>query len=119
MTGSSIGVLLAQMSLSEQVTLLSGQDFWSIPAIDSLGRCVLRITDGPSCSRSGGSLIGGVKSADFPVGIALGATWNPDLVRDIGAALADEVKSKNAHVLLAPTVKLQRSVPNGRTFDNI
>src|SRR6185437_10126320 len=65
----------------------------------------------------GGSLIGGVKSAAFPVGIALGATWNRALVGEIGAALADEVKSKGAQMLLAPTVNLQRTVANGRNFE--
>src|SRR6185436_10590348 len=68
-------------------------------------------------ARGGGSLIGGVKSAAFPVGIALGATWNPDLVREIGAALAEETKSKGAHVLLGPTINLHRSVTNGRNFE--
>ena len=117
MTESRIEAILAQMTLPEQVALLSGQDFWSIPGLDRLGLGVLRVTDGPNGARGGGSLIGGVKSAAFPVGIALGATWNPDLVRAIGAALADEVKSKNAHVLLAPTVNIQRSVTNGRNFE--
>jgi beta-glucosidase len=67
--------------------------------------------------RGGGSLIGGVKSASFPVGIAIGATWNVPLVEEIGAALADEVKSKGAHMLLAPTVNIHRSVTNGRNFE--
>lgn len=117
MTESRIEDLLAQMSLEEQVMLLSGEDFWSVPAIERLGIGKLRVSDGPNGARGGGSLIGGVKSAAFPVGIALGATWNPELVQEIGAALADEVKSKNAHVLLAPTVNIQRSVTNGRNFE--
>ena len=117
MTESRIEALLAQMTLAEQVALLAGQDFWSVAGLERLELGVLRVTDGPNGARGGGSLIGGVKSAAFPVGIALGATWNPDLVREIGAALADEVKSKNAHVLLAPTVNIQRSVTNGRNFE--
>ena len=68
-------------------------------------------------ARGGGSLIGGVKSAAFPVGIALGATWNPDLLHQIGKALAAEVKSKNAHVLLAPTVNIHRTPLWGRNFE--
>ena len=109
--------LLDQMTLEEQVSLLSGEDFWSLPAIARLGIGKLRVTDGPNGARGGGSLIGGVKSASFPVGIALGATWNVSLVGEIGAALADEVKSKGAHVLLAPTVNIHRSVTNGRNFE--
>ncbi|MFP9138672.1 beta-glucosidase H [Devosia sp. XGJD_8] len=105
------------MTLEEKVSILSGEDFWSVPAIPRLGIGKLRVTDGPNGARGGGSLIGGVKSASFPVGIALGATWNAALVEEIGAALADEVKSKNAHMLLAPTVNIHRSVTNGRNFE--
>lgn len=109
--------LADQLTLEEQVSILSGEDFWSVPAIPRLGIGKLRVTDGPNGARGGGSLIGGVKSASFPVGIALGATWNVELVKEIGAALADEVKSKQAHMLLAPTVNIHRSVTNGRNFE--
>jgi beta-glucosidase len=109
--------LVDQMTLEEQVSLLSGEDFWSLPSIERLGVPKLRVTDGPNGARGGGSLIGGVKSAAFPVGIALGATWNVALAREIGVALAEEVKSKGAHVSLAPTVNLHRSVTNGRNFE--
>lgn len=114
---SRIDTLLDQMTLAEQVSLLSGEDFWSLPAIERLGIGKLRVTDGPNGARGGGSLIGGVKSASFPVGIALGATWNVDLVEQIGKALAEETKSKGAHMLLAPTVNIHRSVTNGRNFE--
>jgi beta-glucosidase len=109
--------LAAAMSLEEQVSLLSGVTLWATPAIPRLGINALRVTDGPNGARGGGSLIGGVKSAAFPVGIALGATWNRELVGEIGAALAEEVQSKGAQVSLAPTVNIQRSVTNGRNFE--
>lgn len=109
--------LADRMTLEEQVSLLSGEDFWSLPAIDRLGIGKLRVTDGPNGARGGGSLIGGVRSAAFPVGIALGASWNVRLLNEIGTALAEEVKSKGAHVSLAPTVNLHRSVSNGRNFE--
>lgn len=109
--------LLAAMTLEEKVSLLSGEDFWSVPAVERLNIGKLRVTDGPNGARGGGSLIGGVKSASFPVGIALGSTWNVPLLEEIGAALADEVKSKGAHMLLAPTVNIHRSVTNGRNFE--
>lgn len=109
--------LLASMTLEEKVSILSGEDFWSVPAVERLGIGKLRVTDGPNGARGGGSLVGGVKSASFPVGIALGSTWNVALLEEIGAALAEEVKSKNAHMLLAPTVNIHRSVTNGRNFE--
>ena len=112
-----IAQLADQLTLEEQVSLLSGQDFWSVPAVARLGIGTLRVTDGPNGARGGGSLIGGVKSACFPAGIALGASWNVTLLNQVGMALAEEVKSKGAHVLLAPTVNIHRSVTNGRNFE--
>jgi beta-glucosidase len=112
-----IEALLDAMTLEEQVSLLSGEDFWSLPSIERLGIGKLRVSDGPNGARGGGGLLGGVKAAAFPVGIGLGATWNVELLHEVGAALAGEVKSKNAHMLLAPTVNIQRSVTNGRNFE--
>lgn len=117
MTRPTVEQLVDQMTLEEQVSILSGEDFWSTPAVPRLGIRKMHVSDGPNGARGGGSLIGGVKSACFPCGIAIGATWNPDLAADIGRALAAEVKSKGAHVLLAPTVNIHRSVTNGRNFE--
>ncbi|NBZ89620.1 beta-glucosidase [Stagnihabitans tardus] len=110
----TIESLLDKLSLEDQVQILSGASFWSV---EGPGIGTLRVTDGPNGARGGGSLVGGVKSAAFPVGIAIGATWNPELAREIGQAIAQEVKSKGAHVSLAPTVNIQRSVTNGRNFE--
>ena len=84
MPAQSIEALVDAMTLEEQVSLLSGEDIWSLPAIPRLGLGKLRVTDGPNGARGGGSLIGGVRSAAFPIGIALGATWDPELLREIG-----------------------------------
>ncbi len=112
-----IDALLDQMSLEEQVSLLAGADFWTTVAVERLGIPKIKVTDGPNGARGGGSLVGGVKSACFPAAIGLGASWNPELVRAMGVALADEAKTKSARVLLAPTVNIHRSGLNGRNFE--
>lgn len=117
MTPAELESLVDAMTLDEQVSLLAGEDFWTTPAIPRLGVGRLRVTDGPNGARGGGSLVGGVKSACFPCAIALGATWNVELVGEIGAAIADEVRSKGAHMLLGPTINIHRTVTNGRNFE--
>lgn len=109
--------LIDQMTLEEQVSLLSGEDFWSLPAIPRLGVNKMRVTDGPNGARGSGSLFGGVSAACFPCGISIGATWNPELAEEIGKAIAQEVKSKSAHLSLGPTVNVHRSCTNGRNFE--
>src|ERR671933_354499 len=106
-----------RLTLAEQVALLAGADFWTTVPIPRLGIPALKVTDGPAGARGGGPLIGGTKTAAFPVGIALGSTWNVDLLREVGRALAQETRDKGAGVLLAPTVNLFRSTLNGRNFE--
>lgn len=109
--------ILDKMTLEEQVSLLSGADFWTTVAIERLGVPKIKVTDGPNGARGGGSLVGGVKSACFPVAISLGATWDPALIERAGVALGGQAKSKGASVLLAPTVNIHRSGLNGRNFE--
>lgn len=112
-----IDSILDQMTLEEQVSLLSGADFWTTVPVERLGVPKIKVTDGPNGARGAGSLVAGVKATCFPVAIALGATWNPDLVKQMGVALAGQAKSKGAAVLLAPTVNIHRSGLNGRNFE--
>lgn len=107
---------LAQLTLAEKVSLLSGANFWETVAIDRLGVPSVKVTDGPNGAR-GGVTENGPTAAVFPSGIALGASWNVDLVREVGAALAEEAKSKDSNVLLAPTVNMHRGPLNGRNFE--
>jgi beta-glucosidase len=116
MTPNKIEEILSAMSLEEQVSLLTGADFWTTGPIPRLGVPSFKVTDGPNGAR-GGTFKDGPSTACFPVGIALGATWNASLVEQTGTALGLEAKLKGARVLLAPTVNLQRTVYNGRNFE--
>ena len=115
MTGG-VEELLGQLSLEEKVSLLSGHDLWHTPAIPRLGIPALKLTDGPNGAR-GGDTGGSVTAACLPVGTALAASWNVELVREVGALLGQEARSKRSHVLLAPTVNLHRSPLAGRNFE--
>lgn len=107
---------LSQMTLNEKLLLLAGQDNWRTHPIDRLGIPAIKVTDGPNGAR-GEKFFGGPPSACLPVGVALAATWNPDLIEEIGGLLAEETKAKSAHVLLGPTVNIHRSPLAGRNFE--
>jgi beta-glucosidase len=113
-----IAQLLDAMTLAEKVALLAGASMWTTTPVERLGIPAMKVSDGPNGARGAGGFVGGaMTSACFPVGIALAATWNPDLVHRIGGALADEARSKGAHMLLGPTVNIHRSPLNGRNFE--
>lgn len=50
--------------------------------------------------------------------MSLAATFNRDLSRRIGVALAQEAQTKGAYVLLGPTVCGHRSPLGGRNFES-
>lgn len=108
--------LIAQMSLEEKVSLLAGADMWHTVPVERLGIPVLKVTDGPNGAR-GAAGSNGPTSACTPCGAALGATWNTELVEEVGKLLAEEVKAKSAHILLAPTVNIHRTPTAGRNFE--
>ena len=113
---SQIDELLQQMTIEEKISMLAGADLWHSVPVPRLGIPQFRVTDGPNGARGAwGSM--GPSSVATPVGIALGATWNPDLVEKVGNVLGDELKAKGAHILLAPTVNIHRTPIAGRNFE--
>lgn len=50
----------------------------------------------------------------YPPGIALGSTWNPQIVKKCGSALAKEMSSYGIDMVLGPNVNIQRDPLCGR-----
>jgi len=113
---SRINDLLAQMTLNEKISMLAGADLWHSVGVPRLGIPQFKVTDGPNGARGAWGDMG-PQSVATPVGIAMGATWNPELIEKVGNVLAEEVKAKGAHILLAPTVNIHRTPIAGRNFE--
>jgi beta-glucosidase len=114
----ALAALVDRMTPEEQASLLSGADFWRTAAVPRLGVPQLKVTDGPAGARGGGAYQGAKRTAAFPVGIALGATWDVELLRRMGKLLAREALEKGAAVLLGPTMNLFRHALSGRNFES-
>jgi len=109
--------LLAEMTVEEKATLMTGRGPWDVRPVERLGIPSLKVTDGPAGARGAGLLGTGIPALCLPCGSALGATWNPALVEDLGRALAAETRARGCHVLLAPTVNIHRTPLGGRNFE--
>src|SRR5215472_16140661 len=107
---------LAALPLDDKVRLLTGADSWRIPGSDALGLRPMVTSDGPSGVR-GTALDESNPSSCLPCPSALGATWDPVLVRELAAALGAEARSKGVDILLAPTINLMRTPLAGRGFE--
>ncbi|MFG1639109.1 glycoside hydrolase family 3 C-terminal domain-containing protein [Amycolatopsis sp. NPDC049252] len=111
-----VDALLDKLDLDAKVRLLAGQDVWTLPARPEIGLSSLVLSDGPVGVR-------GVRwspddpSVTLPSPTALAAAWDPRLAVRAGRLLAQEARRKGVHVLLAPTVNLQRSPLGGRHFE--
>jgi beta-glucosidase len=115
-----IEALIGQMTLDEKVSLLSGRDVWHTVAIERLGVPSIAMTDGPHGVRTAdpetGRLVG--PTTAFPTGVSMAATWNPELVERVGAALGEETHAMGCDILLGPCVNIVRHPLAGRNFES-
>ena len=81
--------LLGRLTLEEKVSLLAGQDFWSLPAIPRIGLRSLVMSDGPIGVRGTGWAPDDPSIA-LPSPTALAAAWDPGLARRAGLLLGQE-----------------------------
>lgn len=114
-TETRVEELLDQLDLDERAAITAGKDSWRVAGVPRLGLGELKVTDGPTGAR--GDLTTGARAVCFPVGSAIGSTWDVELVAEIASVLADEAKSKGAQVLLGPTVNIHRHPLAGRNFE--
>lgn len=112
----NIESLINELTLDEKIAMLAGNDFWTTVPVERLGIPSIKVTDGPNGAR-GDSIKGDVQAVCYPCGTALAATWDLDLMAEIGRSLAKQVKSKGSHILLAPTVNIHRTPIAGRNFE--
>src|SRR6202050_415750 len=112
----SLAELLADLTVHEKALLLTGADSWRTQGAEALGLRPMIMSDGPAGVR-GVVLDQRQPSSSLPCPSALGATWDPELVRELAAALGAEARGKGVDVLLAPTINLMRTPLGGRGFE--
>lgn len=105
--------LLSQMTVEEKVSLVHGVGSMNTMAIPRLGIPEFRFTDGPNGVRDEERL----PTTAFPPSISMAASWNPELVKRVGAAIGQEAKGLGKSVQLGPAVNIDRTPLGGRTFE--
>lgn len=111
-----IDELVARLTLDEKVRLLTGRDSWSLHPLPAIGLRSIVMSDGPVGVR-GDAWDERSPSVNFPSPTAMAASWNPGLLRRLGEELGREARRKRVHVVLAPTINLQRTPYGGRHFE--
>ncbi len=117
--------ILAGMSLREKVTFCVGKDFWHLHGNENFDLPEIMVTDGPHGLRKQeeGSdnlgLIDSVPSTCFPTASATAASFDTELMYEMGEALGEECVKEEVAVILGPAVNHKRSPLCGRNFEYV
>lgn len=103
--------ILSKMSFDEKIDLITGEKMFAISPIERLGLSRVWCSDASSGIRSFG------RSTSFPALVALTASWNRELLNEVGQIIAEECRAKGISVLLGPGVNIYRVPTNGRNFE--
>lgn len=118
----NIAELLAQLTLEEKAALCSGATKWLTKEVDRLEITEIVMSDGPHGLRyvveeNAFGAVSEQKSTCFPTASALAASWNKELIYQVGTALGKEARHLGVDILLGPGVNIKRSPLGGRNFE--
>ena len=118
--------ILSKLTTLEKANWTSGNDLWHFLGNEKLGIREILLADGPHGVRVYKDIRSKTgffneenlaESTMFPNEAAMAATFNPELIFEVGATIGSECNMFNVDVLLGPGVNLKRSPLGGRNFE--
>lgn len=122
-TATSERVGSERLNLAQKVRLLSGNDMWTTVAAPEIDLRSIRVADGPHglrmqpYSAKPGDLDPSLPATCFPTAVTLASSWDPALIAEVGAAVAEESVIQGVDVVLGPGLNLKRHPGGGRNFE--
>lgn len=123
MTTEKIRELVSKMTLEEKAAMCSGADFWHTETIERLGIPASMVSDGPHGLRKQDDKADhlgvneSIKAVCFPAGCGTAASFNRELLTEMGTVLGKECQAEGVSVILGPAVNIKRSPLCGRNFE--
>jgi beta-glucosidase len=113
--------LLSLLTLEEKVALVQGHAFMFTNEVPRLSIPAVRMSDGPHGLRiqqeGDNGATGSLPATAFPTASCSANTWNPELVRKMGNAMAEEAQFYGINIILGPGVNIKRNPLCGRNFE--
>ncbi len=115
--------LIQPLSLEEKVALCSGADFFHTKALPERGIPAIAMADGPHGLRKQQAaadhlgLNQSLPATCFPTASLTACSWDRALLRELGAALAEEALQEGVSIVLGPGANLKRNPLCGRNFE--
>ena len=116
--------IISEMTLEEKARMVSGFDFWWTEEFPELGVPAVQVSDGPHGLRkmyriAEGIPDGTITSVCFPAACATAASFDENMMEEMGHVLGKECQAEKVAVLLGPAVNIKRSPLCGRNFEYI
>jgi len=110
---------VSKLTLEEKASLVTGKNLWETLAVPRLDIPSVWMADGPVGLRKSTGLAPAdtVPATCFPSAAAMAATWNPQLIERVGAAIGAEARANQVSLLLGPGLNLKRHPLGGRNFE--
>lgn len=118
-----IKALVAQMTLEEKCSLLSGQDFWHTKSVERLGIPSVMVSDGPHGLRKQDQeadhlgMNDSIEAVCMPAACATAASFDREQIYAMGQAIGNSCQHESLSVVLGPAVNIKRSPLCGRNFE--
>lgn len=106
--------IVKQMTLEEKAHFLTGGGNMETYTLERLGLEPWNFSDGPHGVRIE---VPGSNCTMFPNLCNVGATWDKELVYELGNGLAKDCLEHNIQMLLAPGINIKRHILCGRNFE--
>ena len=109
----NLDAIVKELTLEEKAKLLTGATSMTTGEVEKLNLKAKRFADGPHGVRTTPE----DKCTLFPNLCCVGATWDKNLVYELGQALGDECIEHGIDMLLAPGINIKRTPLCGRNFE--
>jgi len=115
--------IVSKMTLEEKAGLCSGSDFWHTKAVERLEIPEVMVSDGPHGLRKQNQnadnlgINDSIKAVCFPTACAMAASFDRNLIYEMGKAIGQECQHENVSTILGPAVNIKRSPLCGRNFE--
>ena len=118
-----VKTILNELSLEEKIALCSGKDFWHTEAVNCAELPEVMMCDGPHGLRKQDEksdhlgINESIKTVCYPSASALAASFDLNVLSELGNALGQECQAENVGMLLGPGLNMKRSPLCGRNFE--
>ena len=114
--------ILENLTPEEKIALVSGKDFMYTNSVPRLCVNSISMSDGPHGLRKqseeyDNGIALSEPSTSFPTASLTACSFNPDLLREMGEALAEECLHYGVDIILGPGTNIKRNPLCGRNFE--